>query len=195
MEIARQQHNKNWISTIDVVGEHITRPDLVARHENFELSDGDVSITINTNERKLSDVHIPPHSHNNSDVDSPSYNRNTSRTAKQWRERFGTLSDFLGGDTFTRCELSGVRANVVRSLNNPPIDGRQMANVGSSRTISTTYRRGGGNIINDGVTNTNPNCTSDTGTIRLVLVLVVAMVIVEEIYFLFVELLDIFGVV
>jgi hypothetical protein len=153
----------NWISTIDIVGEHITRPDVVARHDAFALSEGDVSITVNTNERKLSDVHIPPHSHNNSDVDSPSYTRDTSRRARQWANRFGTLSDFFGGDTFSRCELAGVRANATRSLNDPPRDGREMAIVGTSRLISTTYRQGGGNIINDGVTNPNPDCVSDTG--------------------------------
>ena len=143
----------NWLSTIDIVGEHITRPDVVARHEPFELSEGEVSITVSTNERKLSDVHTPSHSHTNNDVDSPSYSRITGRNAKEYANRFGTLDDFLGGDTFTRCELQGVRATVSRSLNDPPRNGREMAIVGASTRVGTTFRAGGGNIIDDGSTN------------------------------------------
>jgi hypothetical protein len=130
----------NWISTIDVVGEQIDRPDLVARHEPFELSDGDLSLTISTNERKLSDRHVPNHTHDYDTSESPSYNRR-NLCATAWSGQFG------GGYA---CFKSGIRGEGSRSTNDPPVDGRQMNNVGASNRIFTTFRQGGGDIIDDG---------------------------------------------
>lgn len=129
----------NWLSTIDVVGEQISRPDVVAKHGTFTLSEGDVSITFSTNERKLSDRHVPNHSHDYETSGDPSYTRKGNRATKNSdRFRVGYA-----------CYKDGSSTEVSRSTNDPPINGTQMASVGSSNTISTTYRQGGGNIIND----------------------------------------------
>jgi hypothetical protein len=129
----------NWLSTVDVVGEQVSRPDVVARHGAFSISEGDVSFTFSVNERKLSDRHVPNHSHDYEVDGSPSYSR---------RSNLATInSNYFFDDGV--CALSGTRTEVTRSTNDPPIDGTQMANVGASNTISTTFRAGGGNIIND----------------------------------------------
>jgi microcystin-dependent protein len=140
----------NWISTIDIVGEFLSRPNVVARHGTFTLSEGEVSIALSVNERKLSDVHVPSHSHSDGDIDSPSYGRDFNVRAREYANYFGVLSDFLGGTTFSRCALNGDNANVSRSTNEPPKDGREMATVGSSQRVGTSYRQGGGDIIDDG---------------------------------------------
>lgn len=129
----------NWTSTIDIVGEHESRPNMVARHEDFALSEGDYSLTISVNERKLSDRHVPSHIHSWESDGSPSYDRRSNRAT-------------LNSDRFFEdavCYLNGSRTTVSRSTNDPPVTGRDMATVGTSRQISTNFRAGGGNIIND----------------------------------------------
>ena len=129
----------NWISTIDVVGEQNSRPDVVAKHDPFTLSEGDVSVTYVTAERKLSDRHVPNHNHDYESDGSPSYSRRNNRA---------TLNSSYFFDDGV-CALSGSRAEVSRSTNDPPINGTQMASVGSSNTVGTSFRAGGGNIVND----------------------------------------------
>jgi microcystin-dependent protein len=128
----------NWISTIDVVGEQITKPDVVAKHNVFQLSGGDVSYTIAVNERKLSDRHVANHDHAFETDGDPSYDRTNIPAAANfgWNRQF--------------CVLNATSASVTRSVNDPPIDGTQMANVGASFQVPTNFRRGGGDIINDG---------------------------------------------
>lgn len=129
----------NWLSTIDVIGEQISRPDVVAKHERFALSDGDVSVNYSTNERKLSDRHVPNHNHDYETGGSVSYSRKGNRATKNSdRFRVGYA-----------CYKDGNATEVSRSTNDPPIDGRQMANVGASQQVGTTFRRGGGNVIDD----------------------------------------------
>jgi microcystin-dependent protein len=129
----------NWLSTIDVIGEQISRPDVVAKHEAFGLSEGDVSVTYSTNERKLSDRHVPNHNHDYETSGSVSYTRKGNRATKNSdRFRVGYA-----------CYKDGNATEVARSTNDPPINGTQMASVGASNTVGTTYRQGGGNIVND----------------------------------------------
>lgn len=62
----------SYISTIDVVGEFATRPtNFVARYSPIELTEGENSISVSYNSRKLSDGHIPRHSHG-MEYDAPS---------------------------------------------------------------------------------------------------------------------------
>jgi hypothetical protein len=62
----------SYISTIDVVGEFATRPtNFVARYSPIELTEGENSISVSYNSRKLSDGHMPLHSHG-MDYDAPS---------------------------------------------------------------------------------------------------------------------------
>lgn len=130
----------NWSSTIDVVGEQVSRPNVVAKHDAFQLSSGDVSVTVLTSERKLSDRHVPNHSHDYSTSGDPSYNRKSNRaTRNSDRFRVGYA-----------CYKDGNATEISRSTNDPPIDGRQMNAVGASNRVSTTFRQGGGNVIDDG---------------------------------------------
>jgi hypothetical protein len=135
----------NYISTIDVVGEQISKPDIVASHGAFALSDGDISFSYVPGARKLSDAHIPSHDHdytvNGSDTDPSSYSR-TDILGLKWRD------SYLGPDG--ACRLSPNRTIFSRSLNDPPKNGTEMATVGPSRTVTTNYRAGGGSIIDDG---------------------------------------------
>lgn len=131
----------NHNTSVDVFGEQINNPQLVAKYQPFELSTGTVDTTINVLERKTTDVHLPSHSHNYETDGSPSYNRKSNKVAVK-------NSDNFGGDAF--CYVDGDRTNVSRSVNDPPLNGTQMANVGASNTVGTGYRRGGGNPVNDG---------------------------------------------
>lgn len=144
----------NYISTIDVVGEHISRPDIVASHGVFSLSEGDISFTYSTGSRKLSDVHMPSHSHpddigaeGEADQSSNSYAR--SSTLAVWALIDGKDS---GKGPDGTCGYRVTRATVSRSTNVPPINGTDMDRVGTNRNgvVKTPYRAGGGNIINDG---------------------------------------------
>jgi microcystin-dependent protein len=132
----------NWTSTIDVVGQHISRPDVVARHEAFLLSDGDVTFTFSVNERKLSDRHVPSHTHSFESAGAPSYSRRSNLATRN--------NNYFGSNNFfARCAYRGTPTTVCRSTNDPPKTGTEMSSVGSSRTISTTFRAGGGNIVDD----------------------------------------------
>lgn len=134
---------QNHISTVDVFGEQTSKPDLIAKYGTFALTNGDIDITVLVQERKTTDIHLPGHNHNYEGGDSdggPSYNRkNVGATLN---------SDNFDGDYF--CYKDGSPANVCRSVNDPPVDGTQMASVGASKTVGTNYRQGGGNIVNDG---------------------------------------------
>jgi microcystin-dependent protein len=132
----------NWLSTIDIVGEQISKPDIVAAHGDFALSEGDIQYTISPNERKLSDRHVPDHSHDYEADEPVSYAR-TNDVAAQYQARF---------DQGPSCVAIGTATTVTRSTNDPPVDGTQMASVGASISIGTNYRAGGGDIINDGLT-------------------------------------------
>lgn len=131
----------NWLSTIDVVGEQTSFPDVVAKHGTFTLSSGDVSYTVLTAERKLSDRHVPSHDHGYEVDGAASYSRKSSRATIN--------SGNFGGDGL--CYLAGTQTTVSRSTNDNdyPKTGFSMASVGSSLTIGTNYRAGGGNIVND----------------------------------------------
>lgn len=139
---------QDHFTTVDVFGEQLSKPDLVAKYGAFALSTGDVDVTVNIQERKTTDVHLPAHNHNYEGGDSdggPSYNRKSTGATKN--------SDYFDGDYF--CYKDGSTANVSRSVNDPPVNGYQMASVGASQTVGTYYRQGGGNITNDGP-NGNP---------------------------------------
>lgn len=131
----------NWLSTIDVVGEQTSFPDVVAKHETFTLSPGDVSYTVLTAERKLSDRHVANHSHGYEVDGAASYSRKSSKATIN--------SGSWGADIF--CLLAGSSTTVSRSTNDSdyPKTGFDMATVGASRTVGTTFRAGGGNIVND----------------------------------------------
>ena len=147
---------QNWLSTFDVVGEQATKPDIVAKHGDFTLSDGDISFTIIPNERKLSDRHVPDHSHaaEVGDNDGPSYERKNSLAAIYRR---GPVDGGFG------CKgWFGTAATVTRSVNDPPINGTQMASVGASQRVGTTYRQGGGQVIDDGANSGQEQATGFT---------------------------------
>lgn len=133
---------QNHISTIDVFGEQTSKPDVTAKYGEFSLSEGTLDQTILVQERKTTDVHLPAHNHDyagGDDDGGPSYNRKSS---------LATLnSSYFNSDYF--CYLSGSATNVTRSTNDPPISGTQMKSVGASKTVSTTHRSGGGNIVSD----------------------------------------------
>lgn len=134
----------NWLSTIDVVGEQISRPtNLVAKHNTFVLSEGDVSFTYSVVERKLSDRHVPNHNHpyQASDGAETSYSRR-GNLASQCQGYFGEDAT---------CALSGTCTTISRSRNDPPKNGTEMETVGAGNVTTTTYRAGGGRIENDGL--------------------------------------------
>lgn len=134
---------QNHLSTIDVVGEQTSKPNVVAKYGDFSLSEGTLDQTVIVQERKTTDVHLPAHNHGyegGDDDGGPSYNRKSAK-ATAFASKFN--SDYF-------CYLQGSAANITRSTNDPPINGTQMASVGASKTVSTTYRQGGGNIVNDG---------------------------------------------
>ena len=133
-----QDHN----TTVDVVGEQTSKPDVTAKNGEFTLSEGTADSIIQVLERKTTDVHLPSHGHSYdvSGDTSPSYNRKNkgaTRCKSSW-----------GSDGY--CKLEGSCTNVNRSTNDPPKTGFDMTTVGASKTVSTTYRKGGGNIVNDG---------------------------------------------
>lgn len=134
---------QDHFTSVDVFGEQLSKPDLVAKYGTFALSTGDVDVTVNVQERKTTDIHLPGHNHNYEGGDSdggPSYNRKSG---------LATLnSDNFDSDYF--CYKDGSLANVSRSRNDPPKNGTEMASVGASQTVGTSYRQGGGNITNDG---------------------------------------------
>lgn len=133
---------QNHVSTIDVVGEQTSKPNVVAKYGEFALSEGSLDQTIIVQERKTTDVHLPAHNHDyagGDDDGGPSYNRKSSGATLN--------SDNFNSDYF--CYLDGSPTNVTRSTNDPPKTGYDMASVGASKTVSTTYRQGGGNIVND----------------------------------------------
>ena len=134
---------QNHLSTIDVVGEQTSKPNVVAKYGDFALSEGTLDQIVIVQERKTTDVHLPAHNHDyagGDDDGGPSYNRK-SALATAYASKFN--SDYF-------CYLSGNSANITRSTNDPPKNGTQMADVGASKTVSTPYRSGGGNIVNDG---------------------------------------------
>ena len=129
-----QDHN----TTVDVVGEQTSKPDVTAKYGEFTLSEGTADSIIQVLERKTTDVHLPSHGHSYdvSGDTSPSYNRKNkgaTRCKSSW-----------GSDGY--CKLEGSCTNVNRSTNDPPKTGFDMTTVGASKTVSTTYRKGGGNI-------------------------------------------------
>jgi hypothetical protein len=131
-----QNHN----TTVDVVGEQTSKPDIVARYGEFTLSTGTADTIINVLERKTTDVHLPSHGHSYEAENSPSYGR---------KNKGATLcTSVFGGDGY--CYVAGSCTNVSRSTNDPPKSGTEMSSVGASKTVGTSWRSGGGNIINDG---------------------------------------------
>jgi hypothetical protein len=126
-------------TTVDVFGEQISKPDVTAKYGDFALSTGTVDYTVIVAERKTSDTHLPSHDHSYTVDGAPSYARKDSIATQD--------DDFFDEDIY--CNKVGVNARVSRSTNDPPVDGTQMATVGSSKLVSTTYRAGGGNIISD----------------------------------------------
>lgn len=131
--------NGNKSTVMDVYGEQISKPDLNAKYGDFALSTGDTEFTVTIVERKLSDRHLPSHSHGwATDDGQVSYSRKTSQTANLHADK---IQDYWP------CYVTPSKTAVSRSTNDPPLDGTQMASLGSTSKVSTTYRRGGGNII------------------------------------------------
>jgi len=137
--------SQNDFTTIDVFGEFTSKPNLVAKYGDFALTTGTVDYALTVVERKTSDAHFPNHTHaaEVNDGGAPSYSRNTNKIATQNSDQFSTDNYYVG------CWKDGNAANVCRSTNDPPIDGTQMANVGASETVTTNYRKGGGQILTD----------------------------------------------
>lgn len=74
---------QEYTSTIDVVGVLGAVPStLVANHANLTLSSGDYQVAVGFNERKLSDNHMPLHTHNIDTTQDTSFTNTGNRAAR-----------------------------------------------------------------------------------------------------------------
>lgn len=126
----------DWISTIDVVGVISNMPNLVARYTGVELSEGQYQSTVSFNERKLSDRHVPSHSHGYANTDATAWSRNNSQSllCGSW------APDFQCGinascTTISRAVTGGSDSQVVRGNNSANMTAQGGAGGGTFQSV------------------------------------------------------------
>jgi microcystin-dependent protein len=144
----------SYISTIDVVGEFATRPtNFVASFSAIEMTQGEESVSVSYNSRKLGDGHMPSHSHG----------LEFSNDANAWAQ-LGRLA-LKAGETYG----CGRRKDDILCISTGPRDRACRCNVEATATSrATRYLRFGNNqnhLREDFLTWTQPSGSGNaTGT-------------------------------
>lgn len=109
-----------WISTIDLEGQFVSRPNLFGLYDDITLSQGEFSYTVSYSETRLPENNLVSHSHSQS----------SGSNFAPWRRQNGTTArDCNSSGQEAECGLSCDDSNVVTRVVRPSDGGEFFANV------------------------------------------------------------------
>lgn len=122
-----------WTSTVDIFGELRNMENLSAIYSKFDVLPGEYLEVLSPSGRKLSDVHLPSHTHPTEVSPGENDNRQISYVSSGSRPKQYGTGTACGGFLNLGCALAQNRAKIFRPIP-PNINGTQMDRMDSITT-------------------------------------------------------------